>query len=530
MIPEMIVRRLPEGLDLEQVSEFVQLGSAPDGKLGETLLLRRPGGLLVYVCESFTDDFAPIPLVPNTVPTLEQGQWAQTLLLESVEGPRTVEISSFDLDKVNALLANLGAEPPAQDLAEQVPAGAREAPRVEAGEAPRVEAGEAQDQPEAGSAEPAELRSRLGRCLEANRRDEAWCLAAALTFLDQANADERALYEQHHSRDFVRAQARMYDELWRRHFSLPQQDRLVGQILAIGAPVIGPLTARPHKMFGLKRKERRDLATDQLLFSKVFCYVTNVLNVVPAELYLRPNQQTGLMMAHTRELPSFVVGAELLQGRPEKELAFAVGKQLSYLRPEYFLRQVLTAPSQLRAVFFAIARLGQRDYPAPASEQDEINKLLTLLAGQLHPGQLDQVAVLVRELADSGAEVDIDRWWAATELMANRAGFVLSSDLQVAARMITEGPREIGSRPAEEQVEELLLFATSGSYFEVRRQLGMTVDGAPPQGPAVREAPAPLFAAPSPSSSSSSSSSSAAVVAIIGAVVVTGVVAGFLAC
>ena len=37
------------------------------------------------------------------------------------------------------------------------------------------------------------------------------------------------------------------------------------------------IRAREHKDWGLKRKDRRDPATDQLLFSKVFNYVAQVL-------------------------------------------------------------------------------------------------------------------------------------------------------------------------------------------------------------------------------------------------------------
>ena len=51
------------------------------------------------------------------------------------------------------------------------------------------------------------------------------------------------------------------------------------------APVQAP---SEHKDFGLKRKDKRDLATDQPLFSKVFNYVTQVLNVPQPEVYLRP--------------------------------------------------------------------------------------------------------------------------------------------------------------------------------------------------------------------------------------------------
>jgi tetratricopeptide (TPR) repeat protein len=311
--------------------------------------------------------------------------------------------------------------------------------------------------------------------MDTRQYDKAWCLCSTLSFLKKADPEEQQFYEQYKQRGFVRAKARMTDELWHRHVFHPEEDRYIGHILAICAPVVGQLTARPHKGFGLKRKEKRDLATDQLLFSKVFNYVTSVLNVVPAELYLRPNQQTGLMMAHTKEIPSFVVGADLLQGRPEKELAFAIAKQLSYLRPEHFLRRVLTAPSQLKTVFFAALRLANPKFPVPPSDIPEVDKILKQVSGRLHAGQLEQLAVVVRKFAESQAEVNLNKWWTTTELTANRVGFVLCNDLEVASKMVSTEPAEIGSLPPKEKVKELVLYSVSEEYFNVRGQLGLSI-------------------------------------------------------
>jgi len=311
--------------------------------------------------------------------------------------------------------------------------------------------------------------------MDTRQYDKAWCLCSTLSFLKKADPEEQQFYEQYRQRGFVRAKTRMTDELWHRYVFHVEEDRYIGAILAIIAPVVGSMTARPHKHFQLKRKERRDVNTDQLQFSKVFNYVTSVLNVVQAELYLRPDQQCGLMMAHTKEVPSFVVGTDLLQGRPEKELAFAIAKQLSYLRPEHFLRRVLSAPSQLRTVFFAALRIANPQFPVPPADVPEVDKILKFVAGKMHAGMLEQLAVLVRKFAESKAEVNLNRWWTATELSANRVGFVLCNDLEVAAKMVSTEPAEIGSLPPKEKVKELVLYSVSEEYFQVRGQLGLSI-------------------------------------------------------
>jgi hypothetical protein len=207
----------------------------------------------------------------------------------------------------------------------------------------------------------------------------------------------------------------------------------------------------------------------------VFNYVTSVLNVMPSELYLRPNQQTGLMMAHTKEIPSFVVGADLLQGRPEKDLAFAIAKQLSYLRPEHFLRRVVTAPSQLKTVFYAALKIANPNFPIPPADVVEVDKFFRQMQQKMNPGHFEQLAVLVHKFAESKAEVNLNKWWAATELTANRVGFILCNDLEVAAKMVSTEPAEIGSLPPKDKVKELVLYSVSEDYFRVRQQLGLSI-------------------------------------------------------
>ena len=316
----------------------------------------------------------------------------------------------------------------------------------------------------------------LGRIyMDTRAYDKAWCLYSTLTFLKKADPAEQQFYQQYKEKGFVRAQHRMTDELWLRHMFHQDQDRFISAIFGVVAPVFAGLTARPHKSFKLKRKERRDVNTDPLLFSKVFGYVTSVLGVTQAELYLRPNQQMGLQMAHTTEIPSFVVGSDLLQGRPEKELAFAIGKQLTYLRPEHFLRNVLGAPSQLRTVFFSALKMVEPNFPVPGPDLPAVDQTIKKASGKFHPAQAEALTNLVRKFAASNRKVDLNKWWTATELTANRVGFLLCNDLSVVVKMLKSEPATVGSMSLQDKVKDLVLFSVSESYFAARQALGLTI-------------------------------------------------------
>ena len=138
------------------------------------------------------------------------------------------------------------------------------------------------------------------------------------------------------------------------------------------------MRAKEHKDWGLKRKDKRDVANDQLLFSKVFNYVSQVLGVPQPELYLRPESPGELDMANAREkaqlMPSFVVGASLLQGRPEKELAYVVGKKLALMRPDHFVRWPTVVPTvaELKVVFLAALKLVQPKFEVKPELQQPV--------------------------------------------------------------------------------------------------------------------------------------------------------------
>ena len=224
------------------------------------------------------------------------------------------------------------------------------------------------------------------------------------------------------------------------------------------------LKAQPHKNFGLKRKDKRDLQTDQLLFSKVFNYVDQVLNVLQPELYLRPEQPMGLALANCHEkgvlIPSFVVGADLLQGRPEKELAFAIAQQLTFMRPEHFLRTCCPRPSQLKVVFLAALKMANPRRRSRRREAVEVGPVSsTPCAARLHAGAAraaraggaaSSCSPRPRPTSTSGTR--------PSSSPRNRAGFVLCNDLEVAAKMVSHrAGRSAASRQGQDQGAGALL-------------------------------------------------------------------------
>ncbi len=317
--------------------------------------------------------------------------------------------------------------------------------------------------------------------METRQYDRAWCVAAALVYLRKADPQEQQFCEQYRVKGFVRARARLTEELWQRNIYHPDEDRHISHIFAAVSGAIAAVFAKEHKDWNLKRKDRRQVENDQLLFSKVFNYVNQVLGVPQPELYLRPEAPGELDMANARDknqlTPSFVVGASLLQGRPEKELAYVCGKKLSLMRPDHFVRwpTVIPTVAALKVIFLAALKLVQPAVPVKPDIEAEVKKAIDLLRRTVPPQLLEQMAVVVQKFLAAKAEADLHRWSNAVDLTATRAGFLMCNDLEVAARLVAAEPVSVGTMEPKDKVRDLLQWSISDEYFALREHLGLTI-------------------------------------------------------
>lgn len=315
--------------------------------------------------------------------------------------------------------------------------------------------------------------------MDTRQYDKAWCMCSALAFLQRADADEMQFYEQYKQKGFVRAKARLTDEMWAKNLFHPEEDRFIGAIFAAVWQAVALLKSGEHKQFGLKRKDKRDLSTDQAVFSKVFNYVTQVLNISPPEVYFRPEQQGGMQLANTREksllIPSLVVGAELLQGRGDKELAFPLASYLTKLRPEHYLRLTIQTNTELGIAFLAAIKLVQPNFPVPPNQAPTVDQYLHAMRSYVRPEWHEQLALVVQRFIQTKGQIDLGRWSQAVDLTAHRAGFLICNDLALSARFIQMEPATVGGMSAKDKIKELVLYSISEEYFDLRQHLGITI-------------------------------------------------------
>jgi tetratricopeptide (TPR) repeat protein len=314
--------------------------------------------------------------------------------------------------------------------------------------------------------------------MDTHQYDKTWCVCNALAFLKKAEPDELQFYEQYKPRAFVKAKNRMTEEMWRKVFH-PDEDPYVGAILGAIWQGAAMIRAQPHKAFNLRRKDRRPLESDQLQFSKIFLYTGQVLNVSTPDVYLEPEKPGEIAVANTHEkgqlIPSFVVRANLLQGRPEREIAFAAARWLSYMRPDHFLKLALPSNTELKTAFLSAIVMVRRNFPLTAEMQPLVAQYLPEMEKRILPAWLEQLGIVVNRFLQAAPEVNLTKWGHAVDATAQRAGFVICGDLEVAARMVSTEPVVAGGPQVKEKIKELVLYSVSEDYFAVRQHLGITI-------------------------------------------------------
>jgi tetratricopeptide (TPR) repeat protein len=320
---------------------------------------------------------------------------------------------------------------------------------------------------------------------ELREYDKAWCVAQSLAFYRKAEAQEMRLFEQYRQEKLVRAKQRMGDEMWNRCILHADENRIIGALFAIIAPALAYATGRPLKQYGLKRKDARPLATDNVMFTRLFNYVLQVLNIqVLPDLYLRMDQSGGLMSGTAVEknnlIPFCIAGGSLLQGRSDKELAFAIAKELSYFRPEHLILRVaqqITA-GQLKILLLAALRLVNPKLNLPGVDPGVLDQQARVLQKHVQPSQMGLLASLAKKLMANPEAVDLTSWLNAVDASANRTGFVICNDLPVAANMIRLSDRAavpVGGKTIEEKLQDLVHYSVSEEYFDIRKQLGLQI-------------------------------------------------------
>ncbi|AUX23142.1 protein kinase [Sorangium cellulosum] len=374
---------------------------------------------------------------------------------EAIDAYEAAQTLDPDNDERNALLASLYASNPAEYLdkavAAQIPILRRDPYRPEA--------------------------YRLLRKLytEAKRADAAFCLCQALSCLSAAGPDEERFFRRLRPDTVAAAQRPLDEEAWATALIHPDTDPLLTAVFRVIEPAVLRKNGQPLEELGYEAASPIDLAQDPYPMSQTLYYAAGALGIAPPITFQNPNDGGGVSFLHAHE-PAIVLGAAALQvDLPTQAAAFIAARHLTYYRPGMYLRHLVPTGTGLRAWLFAAIKLISPTFPVTKELEGPVMNNLSVLEPMVVGPARDQLASAVTKLLQVGA-IDLKRWVSGIDLTADRAGFLLANDLELAQEMIKAADEASSAVPRTERLKELQLYAVSEEYFAARARLGVNID------------------------------------------------------
>ena len=202
--------------------------------------------------------------------------------------------------------------------------------------------------------------------MEMRQYDRAWCVGGGAGVPAQGRRRGAAVLRAVQAEGLRARQARASPRSCGKNIYHPDEDRYISHIFAAVSQAVAAARAKEHKDWGLKRKDKRDVADRpaavqqgvQLRQPGAGRAAAGALPAARVAGRAGPGQRAREGAADRRRSSS---ASSLLQGRPEKELAYVIGKKLTLMRPDHFVRWPTVVPTvaELKVVFLAALKLVQ---------------------------------------------------------------------------------------------------------------------------------------------------------------------------
>ncbi|MCA9543155.1 MAG: tetratricopeptide repeat protein [Myxococcales bacterium] len=309
--------------------------------------------------------------------------------------------------------------------------------------------------------------------MDSQRFDEAWCVCQVLTVLGQASPDERAFYEKYRSRTLTQARRPLDAQHWAL-INHPQKSALLDQLFMRLYRHTVPLMVMTHKQLGLHK--RRDLIdpNEQTPFNNVLGYAANITRLQRLECYKAPDGAAGVQSVNLNP-PAMKIGADLLSGRNLQELAFITSKQLYLMGQQHFLATIdnsyETRKNRLQSIVYTLIKTINPQASVPFHDEGLLQHF-----AQLPAPELNEMAKLIQKMqANPQQHLNVSKWLEMMEHSANRLGLVLANDVKSAMQVIRNETGTFSKAPTQDRIRELVLFALSENYFQLRKALGLAI-------------------------------------------------------
>jgi hypothetical protein len=315
------------------------------------------------------------------------------------------------------------------------------------------------------------LRGLFGAYGRSNEADRRALVAQALVYLDAADEEERAAASSRRADGLIKPVRSLSADGWKLLFH-PDEELLTGQIFAVIAPAVllgRVATMRREKSLTMPDASlRQDPKVSTIQAVRCFTWGGAILGVGSPALFADP-ADPGLVEMVPALPPAARLGHRVLTGRTPFELAFVAGCHLAWHREEHFVRLLVGSIADLEDLFLAALSIANAGIPISADIKQRVAPLAKAIEPMLEPVAIDRLRGHFLRFLEEGGRTNLQRWAAAADRTAARAGLLLANDLG-AARAILELEQPAG---AAAKMEDLIVFVTSDRYTKLRQMLGL---------------------------------------------------------
>ncbi|HRI71871.1 MAG TPA: tetratricopeptide repeat protein, partial [Polyangium sp.] len=295
---------------------------------------------------------------------------------------------------------------------------------------------------------------------EAKRADCAWCLCQALACMGLAEPDEDRFFKRMRADSVAAAQVPLVEEDWVKTVIHPDADQLLTDVFAAIQPAVLVKYGKPLEQHGYQMAYAINLTMHPYPMSQTLYYAGSVLGLELPLTFQNPADPGGLSFLHGH-VPALVMGAAALAAEvPPQVAGFIAARHLAYYRPGLYVRHLVPTGTGLRAWLFAAIKLISPTFPISNDIQGPVKENLAVIESAVTGAARDELASAVTKLLQAGA-IDIKKWVGGVDYTADRAGFILASDLEIAMEIIKAADEAQASVSQKERHRELVLYSVS---------------------------------------------------------------------
>ncbi len=313
------------------------------------------------------------------------------------------------------------------------------------------------------------------------QHDKAFVVAEVLVLLRAQQQDEDLYYHEHKSRVAPRAFGSLTDADHERLIVHPGERGPMREALAVLGSELSKLYPGDLARHGLNRRTDIEGPKSQHPMRILANELAEVLGAPPFEVLISKQNELGLAIENSRPL-ALIVGVKVGHRIQDKDQRFLMARMLEKLRGGHHLLERIPA-AELETIIWAIAKMSNPSgsVPIDSSRLDAVTRSLLKTISSRGRRDLEMVGKGLFK-----THIDVTKHKKAAGNSANRAGLVVTNDLEVAVRHIARSNPSVRPvwRDAEaaretigtvDEIRDLLGYAVSEEYFSVRSKLGFSI-------------------------------------------------------